>query len=50
MSIDATLTAALDQFKTSGQIVVAGASLAGPRAAEALREQGFLGQLTITSP
>jgi NADPH-dependent 2,4-dienoyl-CoA reductase/sulfur reductase-like enzyme len=47
MSIDATLTAALDQFKTSGRIVVVGASLAGLRAAEALREEGFRGQLTI---
>ena len=47
MSIDATLTAALDQFKTSGRIVVVGASLAGLRAAEALREEGFRGRLTI---
>ena len=47
MSIDATLTAALDQFKTSGRIVIVGASLAGLRAAEALREEGFRGRLTI---
>jgi NADPH-dependent 2,4-dienoyl-CoA reductase/sulfur reductase-like enzyme len=47
MSIDSTLTAALDQFKSSGRIVVVGASLAGLRAAEALREQGFRGHLTI---
>ena len=34
-------------FKDSGRIVIVGASLAGLRAAEALREEGFRGQLTI---
>ena len=47
MSIDTTLSAALDEFKTRGRIVVVGASLAGLRAAEALRERGFRGRLTI---
>ena len=34
-------------FKTKGQIVIVGASLAGLRAAEALRDEGFTGSLTI---
>ncbi len=34
-------------FKADGQIVIVGASLAGLRAAEALRRQGFNGRLTI---
>lgn len=34
-------------FKTSGRIVIVGASLAGLRAAEVLREEGFTGQLTL---
>ena len=34
-------------FKDKGRIVIVGASLAGLRAAEALREEGFRGQLTI---
>jgi 3-phenylpropionate/trans-cinnamate dioxygenase ferredoxin reductase subunit len=34
-------------FKDKGRIVVVGASLAGLRAAEALREEGFRGHLTI---
>ena len=47
MSIDSTVYALAEQFKASGQIVIVGASLAGLRAAEALREEGFRGQLTI---
>ena len=47
MTIDSTLGAALEQFKGSGRIVIVGASLAGLRAAETLREQGFRGHLTI---
>src|ERR1700722_14472347 len=34
-------------FKDKGRVVIVGASLAGLRAAEALREEGFRGQLTI---
>jgi 3-phenylpropionate/trans-cinnamate dioxygenase ferredoxin reductase subunit len=34
-------------FKDNGRIVIVGASLAGLRAAEGLREEGFRGQLTI---
>ncbi|WP_118914181.1 NAD(P)/FAD-dependent oxidoreductase [Mycobacterium shigaense] len=36
-----------DGFKDTGRIVIVGASLAGLRAAEALRDEGFRGQLTI---
>ena len=35
------------EFKTHGRIVIVGASLAGLRAAEALRDEGFNGSLTI---
>jgi NADPH-dependent 2,4-dienoyl-CoA reductase/sulfur reductase-like enzyme len=45
--IDSTLDAALEAFKGSGRIVIVGASLAGLRAAETLREEGFRGHLTI---
>ena len=34
-------------FKDKGRIIIVGASLAGLRAAEALREEGFRGRLTI---
>ena len=34
-------------FKAQGRIVIVGASLAGLRAAEALRDEGFTGSLTI---
>ena len=47
MSIDSTLGAVLDEFKGGGRIVIVGASLAGLRAAEAVRERGFGGHLTI---
>jgi len=36
-----------DGFKDNGRIVIVGASLTGLRAAEALREEGFRGHLTI---
>ena len=35
-------------FKESGRIVIVGASLAGLRAAETLRAEGFTGSLTLT--
>ncbi|MET9466451.1 FAD/NAD(P)-binding oxidoreductase [Streptomyces sp. NPDC006544] len=38
---------ALEQLKRSGRIVVVGASLAGLRAAETMREKGFAGSLTL---
>ena len=34
-------------FGTNGHVVIVGASLAGLRAAEALREGGFRGRLTL---
>jgi NADPH-dependent 2,4-dienoyl-CoA reductase/sulfur reductase-like enzyme len=34
-------------FKANGRIVIVGASLAGLRAAEALRDEGFTGKLTL---
>src|ERR1700709_414126 len=34
-------------FKANGRIVIVGASLAGLRAAEALRDEGFTGSLTL---
>ncbi|HEY6346190.1 MAG TPA: FAD-dependent oxidoreductase [Bryobacteraceae bacterium] len=37
----------LSEFKRSGRIVIVGASLAGLRGAEALRNEGFNGSLTI---
>jgi NADPH-dependent 2,4-dienoyl-CoA reductase/sulfur reductase-like enzyme len=37
----------LDRLKREGRIVVVGASLAGLRAAETLREKGFAGSLTM---
>jgi NADPH-dependent 2,4-dienoyl-CoA reductase/sulfur reductase-like enzyme len=37
----------LQAFKSGGRIVIVGASLAGLRAAEALRAGGFTGHLTI---
>ena len=39
--------AAADGFAHSGQAVIVGASLAGLRAAEALRAEGFAGSLTL---
>ncbi len=37
----------VEQFRAEGRIVIVGASLAGLRAAEALRDKGFNGSLTI---
>jgi NADPH-dependent 2,4-dienoyl-CoA reductase/sulfur reductase-like enzyme len=47
MTIDTSVNALIDEFKASGRIVIVGAGLAGLRAAETLREEGFRGQLTI---
>jgi 3-phenylpropionate/trans-cinnamate dioxygenase ferredoxin reductase subunit len=47
MSLYSAVDALVEEFKTSGRIVIVGASLAGLRAAEALREEGFSGHLTI---
>ena len=43
----AAVTALVADFKANGRIVIVGASLAGLRAAEALRNEGFNGKLTI---
>jgi NADPH-dependent 2,4-dienoyl-CoA reductase/sulfur reductase-like enzyme len=42
-----TADGSLDRLKRAGHIVVVGASLAGLRAAETLREKGFAGSLTM---
>ena len=47
MTIELAVGAAVEEFRSSGRIVIVGASLAGLRAAEALREEGFRGRLTI---
>ncbi len=48
MTTAASLVSRLvDTFKAEGRIVIVGASLAGLRAAEALRDKGFRGPLTI---
>ena len=47
MSAASLISRLVDTFKAQGRIVIVGASLAGLRAAEALREKGFRGPLTI---
>ncbi|MEU7768593.1 FAD-dependent oxidoreductase [Nocardia sp. NPDC049190] len=47
MSTAALLTELVATFRAEGRIVIVGASLAGLRAAEALRERGFRGRLTL---
>ncbi|MFD9214450.1 NAD(P)/FAD-dependent oxidoreductase [Streptomyces sp. NPDC059544] len=47
MTVPATVAELVREFRANGRIVVVGASLAGLRAAEALREEGFTGSLTI---
>jgi NADPH-dependent 2,4-dienoyl-CoA reductase/sulfur reductase-like enzyme len=47
MNIQTAVDAVVEEAKTSGRIVIVGASLAGLRAAEALRKEGFRGHLTI---
>ncbi|WP_430332053.1 FAD-dependent oxidoreductase [Rhodococcus sp. ACT016] len=46
-SIDRPESAAVEDFRRHGRIVVVGCSLAGLRAAEALRAGGFTGSLTM---
>jgi 3-phenylpropionate/trans-cinnamate dioxygenase ferredoxin reductase subunit len=41
------MSSSINEMKASGRIVIVGASLAGLRAAEALRKEGFRGQLTL---
>jgi 3-phenylpropionate/trans-cinnamate dioxygenase ferredoxin reductase subunit len=47
MNRAAAIADLVSAFKRDGQIVIVGASLAGLRAAEALRKEGFSGRLTI---
>ena len=47
MSGKYSLDEVVASFRAHGSIVIVGASLAGLRAAEALRERGFAGSLTI---
>lgn len=47
MSAVSLVSELVDAFKAEGRIVIVGASLAGLRAAEALRDKGFRGPLTI---
>lgn len=47
MTVPATVAELVRKFRANGRIVIVGASLAGLRAAEALREEGFTGSLTI---
>jgi NADPH-dependent 2,4-dienoyl-CoA reductase/sulfur reductase-like enzyme len=47
MKTSALVSDLVSEFKTNGRIVIVGASLAGLRAAEALRDEGFNGKLTI---
>ena len=47
MSTESLVAELVSTFKAEARIVIVGASLAGLRAAEALREKGFRGSLTI---
>ena len=47
MSTSALVADVVTSFKANGRIVIVGASLAGLRAAEALRDEGFAGKLTL---
>ncbi|MEU8468006.1 FAD/NAD(P)-binding oxidoreductase [Streptomyces sp. NPDC029006] len=47
MTVPAMVAEVVRSFRANGRIVIVGASLAGLRAAEALREEGFSGPLTI---
>lgn len=47
MSLETLAEEIKSSFKATGRIVIVGASLAGLRAAEAIRDEGFNGSLTI---
>lgn len=47
MTVRATVAELVREFRAHGRIVIVGASLAGLRAVEALRVEGFTGSLTI---
>ncbi|MGW0231478.1 NAD(P)/FAD-dependent oxidoreductase [Actinopolymorpha singaporensis] len=47
MTVAASVAELVREFRSTGRIVIVGASLAGLRGAEALREEGFDGSLTI---
>lgn len=47
MTGERTRDGALEYLKREGRIVIVGASLAGLRAAETMREKGFAGSLTM---
>ncbi|MEU0397100.1 FAD-dependent oxidoreductase [Streptomyces sp. NPDC006208] len=47
MTVPATVAELVREFRANGRIVIVGASLAGLRAAEALRDEGFTGSLTL---
>jgi NADPH-dependent 2,4-dienoyl-CoA reductase/sulfur reductase-like enzyme len=47
VSTSALVADVVTSFKANGRIVIVGASLAGLRAAEALRDEGFAGKLTL---
>src|SRR6476620_322551 len=47
MSLSTVVEDVVATFKSTARLVIVGASLAGLRAAEVLRREGFTGQLTI---
>jgi 3-phenylpropionate/trans-cinnamate dioxygenase ferredoxin reductase subunit len=47
MTAESLVSDLVSTFKAQGRIVIVGASLAGLRAAEALRDEGFTGSVTL---